>query len=255
MGFEGLRVLVTGSTRGIGRATAAAFRREGAAVAVHGRRGEQVARVVEELGGEDLCAVAGDLSTRDACYRVVEGAIAALGGLDVLVNNAGVLAEGPIGEVSEETYDWLMSANVKGVFFCSQAAVPALRAARGSIVNVSSESGLVGNHEMALYCASKGAVSNFTRSLAHELAPEVRVNAVCPGSTMTDMLTGLGQETGGADAGGVAPDLQALIDYAPMKRIAEPEEIADGILYLANPASRFVTGAMLSIDGGSTATR
>lgn len=250
MSFEGLRVLVTGSTRGIGRATAAAFVAQGATVAVHGRRSADVARAVDELGGQRLCAVSGDLSTRATCYQVVGAAIDELGGLDVLVNNAGVFTEGPIDGVSEETYDWLMNTNVKGVFFCSQAAVPALRAARGSIVNVSSESGLVGNLDMALYCASKGAVTNLTRSLAFELAPEVRVNAVCPGATMTDMLTGQADDS---DAG--PPDFESLIDYAPMKRIAEPEEIADGILYLANPASKFVTGAMLSIDGGSTATR
>jgi NAD(P)-dependent dehydrogenase (short-subunit alcohol dehydrogenase family) len=250
MGFEGLRVLVTGSTRGIGRATAAAFLEQGATVAVHGRREEDVARAVDELGGRRLGAVAGDLSTRSTCYRVVEAAIDELGGLDILVNNAGVFTEGPIDEVSEEAYDWLMSTNVKGVFFCSQAAVPALRATRGSIVNVSSESGLVGNLNMALYCASKGAVTNLTRSLAFELAPDVRVNAVCPGSVMTDMLTGQA-----VDPDGESPDFQDLIDFAPMKRIAEPREIADAILYLANPAAKFVTGSMLSIDGGSTATR
>jgi meso-butanediol dehydrogenase/(S,S)-butanediol dehydrogenase/diacetyl reductase len=250
MGFEGLRVLVTGSTRGIGRATAAAFLEQGATVAVHGRREEDVARIVDELGGERLAAVSGDLSTRSTCYRVVEAAIDELGGLDILVNNAGVFTEGPIGEVSEDDYDWLMSTNVKGVFFCSQAAVPALRAARGSIVNVSSESGLVGNLNMALYCASKGAVTNLTRSLAFELAPDVRVNAVCPGSVMTDMLTGQAD-----DPDGGTPDFQDLIDFTPMKRIAEPQEIADAILYLANPAAKFVTGSMLSIDGGSTATR
>ena len=250
MGFEGLRILVTGSTRGIGRATATAFLGQGATVAVHGRRAEDVARVVDELGGARLGAVSGDLSTRSTCYRVVEAAIDELGGLDILVNNAGVFTEGPIDEVSEDDYDWLMSTNVKGVFFCSQAAVPALRAARGSIVNVSSESGLVGNLNMALYCASKGAVTNLTRSLAFELAPDVRVNAVCPGATMTDMVTGQA-----GDPDGASPDYQDLIDFTPMKRIAEPHEIADAILYLANPAAKFVTGSMLSIDGGSTATR
>ena len=250
MSFEGLRVLVTGSTRGIGRATAAAFLEQGATVAVHGRRREDVARAVDELGGQRLGAVSGDLSTRSTCYQVVEAAIDELGGLDILVNNAGVFTEGPIEKVSEDTYDWLMGTNVKGVFFCSQAAIPALRAARGSIVNVSSESGLVGNLNMALYCASKGAVTNLTRSMAFELAPDVRVNAVCPGSTMTDMLTGQAD-----DPNTEALSFQELIDYAPMKRIAEPQEIADGILYLANPASKFVTGAMLSIDGGATATR
>ena len=250
MSFEGLKVLVTGSTRGIGRATAAAFHGEGATVVVHGRRDEDVARSVDELGGERLGSVAGDLSTRAVCHRVVEAAIAELGGLDILVNNAGVFTEGPLEEVSEETYDWLMSANVKGTFFCSQAAAPALRAARGSIVNLSSEAGLVGNLEMALYCTSKGAVTNLTRSLAFELVPEVRVNAVCPGSVMTDMLKGQADNPEAE-----TPDFEKILDFSPMRRIAEPQEIADAILYLANPASKFVTGAMLSIDGGSTATR
>jgi NAD(P)-dependent dehydrogenase (short-subunit alcohol dehydrogenase family) len=250
MSFDGLKVLVTGSTRGIGRATAAAFLEEGATVAVHGRREADTARAVAELGGERLCAVAGDLSSAATCARVVEGAVEKMGGLDVLVNNAGVFTECPIGEVDEDTYDWLMDANVKGVFFCCRAAVPALRAARGSIVNVSSESGLVGNLNLALYCASKGAVCNLTRALALELAPEVRVNAVCHGATMTDMLA---VQADDPDAEHLS--FQTLIDYAPMKRIMEPREIADGILYLANPASKSVTGAMLSIDGGSTATR
>ncbi len=250
MSFDGLKVLVTGSTRGIGRATAAAFLEEGAMVAVHGRRDEDARRAADELGGGRSVVVSGDLAAAPTCARIVEGAIEKLGGLDILVNNAGVFIEGPIGEVGEDTYDWLMDINVKGVFFCSRAAIPALRAARGSIVNVSSESGLVGNLNMALYCASKGAVTNLTRALAFELAPEVRVNAVCPGATMTDMVTGQAD-----DPDAEPPSFQDLIDYAPMKRIAEPREIAEGILYLANPASRFVTGTMLSIDGGSTATR
>ncbi|TFG84486.1 MAG: SDR family oxidoreductase [Hyphomicrobiales bacterium] len=249
MSFEGLKVLVTGSTRGIGKATARAFRDRGATVAVNGRRAADVDGAIADLGGGDLVAAAGDLTSAAACQDVLQRAIHALGGLDILVNNAGVYAEGPVDDVSEETYDWMMDVNVRGVFFCSQAALPALRKSKGSIVNTASESGLVGNRNAALYCASKGAVVNMTRAMAFDFAPDVRVNAVCPGAVMTDMLTG-GKELADDD-----PLLKQMYDYTPLHRVAQPEEIADAILYLANPASKFTTGAMLSVDGGSTATR
>lgn len=247
--FEGLKVLVTGSTRGIGKATAQAFRDAGATVAVNGRKPDAVAATIDELGGERLIAAPGDVATAAACEKLVGDAIGSLGGLDILVNNAGVFSEGRVDEVGEETYDWLMDINVKGVYFCSKVALPALRASNGSIVNTASESGLVGNANMALYCASKGAVANLTRAMAFDEAPTVRVNAVCPGGVMTDMVTD-GQDITADD-----PSLEELKNYAPMKRIGLPEEIADAILYLANPASKFTTGAMLSVDGGSTACR
>jgi meso-butanediol dehydrogenase/(S,S)-butanediol dehydrogenase/diacetyl reductase len=249
MSFDNLKVLVTGSTRGIGKATVRAFRDRGAVVAVNGRRAEDVARTIDELGGDALVAAAGDLASAAACHDVVERAIHGLGGLDVLVNNAGVFADGPVDDVTEETYDWMMDVNVRGVFFCSQAALPALRKSKGSIVNTASESGLVGNKNAALYCTSKGAVVNMTRAMAFDFAPDVRVNAVCPGAVMTDMLTG------GKDLAADDPLIQSMKEFMPMHRIAEPDEIADAILYLANPASKFTTGAMLSVDGGSTATR
>ncbi len=247
--FKGLKVLVTGSTRGIGKATVRAFRDAGAIVAVNGRKPEAVAATIDELGGERLIAAPGDVATAAACDQLVGDAVTSLGGLDILVNNAGVFSEGPVDDVGEDTYDWLMDINVKGVFFCSKAALPSLRESNGSIVNTASESGLVGNANMALYCASKGAVANLTRAMAFDLAPAVRVNAVCPGGVMTDMVTD-GQDITADD-----PSLDELKNYAPMKRIGLPEEIADAILYLANPASRFTTGAMLSVDGGSTACR
>ncbi len=247
--FEGLKVLVTGSTRGIGKAAARAFRDAGATVAVNGRKPEAVAATIDELGGERLIAAPGDVATAAACEQLVGDAIASLGGLDILVNNAGVFLDGPVDDVGEDSYDWLMDINVKGVFFCSKAALPTLRASNGSIVNTASESGLVGNANMALYCASKGAVANLTRAMAFDEAPAVRVNAVCPGGVMTDMVTD------GHDISADDPSLDELRNYPPMKRIGLPEEIADAILYLANPASKFTTGAMLSVDGGSTATR
>ena len=245
MKFEAKRVLITGSTRGIGLATARCFLERGARVAINGRKADEVAAAITRLGGERLVAAPGCLGSASTCHRVVEAAIRGLGGLDILVNNAGVYAGGPIEEVSDETFTWLMDINVKGCFFCSQAAVPELRRNRGAIVMTASESGLSGNRESALYCTSKGAVVNMTRAFAHDLAPEIRVNAVCPGSVMTDML-------GAGDDPGV---IRKIEEFSPMKRIALPEEIGEAICFLADPGQKFMTGALLAVDGGSTACR
>ncbi len=244
MSFKGKRVLITGSTRGIGKAAARAFLERGARVAVNGRGAGDVAATMAELAGDDLVAAPGDVATAEACHAVVDAAIAGLGGLDILVNNAGVYDSGPIEGVSEETYDWMMGVNVKGCFFCAQAAIPQLRANKGAIVMTASESGLSGNRNSALYCTGKGAVVNMTRAMAHDLAPDVRVNAVCPGAVMTDML------------GGDDPEyLAEVARFSPMRRIAEASEIGEAICFLADPGQRFMTGALLQVDGGATACR
>ncbi len=245
MSYEGLRVLITGSTRGIGKAAAAAFLERGARVAINGRRDGDVAQAMAELGTDNLFAAPGDLASAAQAHAVVEAAMEGLGGLDVLVNNAGVFADGPIEDVTDETYDWMMNINVKGVFFATQTAIPELRRNKGCVVMTASESGLSGNKNSALYCTSKGAVVNMTRAFAHDLAPDIRVNAVCPGAVMTDMVTG-GDEPG---------DLTDLESFSPMKRIADPMEIGEAICFLADPKQRFMTGALLAVDGGSTASR
>jgi NAD(P)-dependent dehydrogenase (short-subunit alcohol dehydrogenase family) len=176
--------------------------------------------------------------------------VAAFGGLDVLVNNAGVFREVLMEDSDEALWDRTININLKGTFFAAQAALPSLRQRRGNIVNVASESGLMGNPRCTVYCASKGGVVNLTRAMAIELAPDVRVNAVCPGPIETDMTRS------GAPAGADYEQYhKALMQYPYLKRIGTPEEVAGAILYLASDAAAFVTGAMLSIDGGSTVGR
>ena len=244
MDFTGKKVLVTGASRGIGKATARAFLDGGATVAVNGRTADSVDKAIAELGSERTIAAPGDLIDKAGCDAVVAAALDGLGGLDVLVNNAGVFAHTPVETSDEADWDRMIDINLKGPFFCIKAALAALRAAHGSIVNTASESGLMGQPECAIYCASKGGLVNLTRALALDLAPEVRVNCVCPGGVDTDMM----REGTTSDA-----DLDSARAYAPMKRIATPEEIASAILYLASAEAGFVTGATWQLDGGSTA--
>ena len=246
--FAGKRVLVTGGTRGIGRAAVDAFLKAGARVAVNGRSPGSTAEAVAHFGANSAAAP-GDVSHADQCRALVTTAVEALGGLDVLVNCAGVARGGPAENVSEALWDETLDTNLKGTFFCIQAALPHLRAAKGNVVNLASDAGLIGEIGLAVYCASKGGVVNLTRALALELAPDVRVNCVCPGYVDTDMVR--------RDVIDASPDPQAteaaLAASAPLNRIASPQEIATAILYLASEDARFITGSALQIDGGTTA--
>lgn len=248
MRFQDKRVLVTGASRGIGLATAKAFLKEGASVAVNGRTRESTQRGMELLGnGPALTAAPGDVSTVAGCEAIVAAALNGLGGLDILVNNAGVFFRGSISETDEEAWDRVLNANLKGTFFCSRAAVPALRQAKGTIVNVASESGIRGYGNTSAYCASKGAVVNLTRSMAMELAPDIRVNSVCPGVVETDMAREGFAIDGDKDAG-----MRQQADQYPVKRIGHVDEIASAILYLASVDAGFINGVALPIEGGAT---
>ena len=250
MNLTGKRVLVTGGTRGIGRATVEAFLAAGARVAVNGSSAASVAAALEGIGERERAVAApGDLGEVAGCRRVVEGAAEALGGLDVLVNNAGVGGpQKPIGEITAEEWDATVNINLRAVFFCTRYAVPALRAAKGSIVNVASILGLGGRGSgLSLYCASKGGVVNLTRDLAIELAPDIRVNCVCPGAVDTEMLQELGRALGDGD---VAAGYAKLTQGRPMKRVARPAEIANAIVFLASDLASFTTGAIQAVDGG-----
>ena len=255
MNFEltGKAVLISGGTSGIGLAAAEAFLAEGACVALMARdaqRGEEALRQLRaNRAAEDVIFLAGDVARAEDCARVAAAAERYFGHLDVLVNSAGIYAEGALEELSEAELDAVLGTNAKGTILLTQAALPALKAARGSIVNVASDAGLHGNYFAAAYCASKGAVVLFTRALALEVAScGVRVNAIAPGDVMTPMTQAQ------LDA---APDpVQALCEMAevyPLGRIAAAEEAASLIVYLASARAAFMTGAVCPLDGGLTA--
>ncbi len=243
--FAGKSVLVTGGTRGIGAAIAQAFLAEGACVAINGRTAASTA--VGITGFDGAVAAPGDVSTVEGCAAAVEVALAAFGGLDVLVNNAGIFERGTVEETDEAMWDAVMNANVKSVQFCTRAALPSLRSAKGAIVNIASESGLNGYPETTAYCASKGAVVNLTRSMAMEFAPDVRVNALCPGVIETDMT-----RTGFAVDGDEAEGIRRQHDAYPLKRIGTLEQAAAATLFLASEEAGFINGAALPMEGGAT---
>jgi NAD(P)-dependent dehydrogenase (short-subunit alcohol dehydrogenase family) len=253
--FKDKRVLVTGGSRGIGRAAAEAFLKAGARVAVNGRTADSTAAGIAAIGGgggrERLLAAPGDVATAAGCEAIVGTAIEGLGGLDVLVNSAGIGKDGTIEDFDEAAWDEIIDVNMKGTFFCIRAALSALRASKGNIVNVASDAGLIGQVGLIVYGASKGGVVNMTRAMALELARQVRVNCVCPGYVDTDMVRRDFIE----QADDPAAAEQEVLNFAPMGRIATPGEIATAILYLASDGAGFVTGAPLQIDGGSTAGR
>jgi NAD(P)-dependent dehydrogenase (short-subunit alcohol dehydrogenase family) len=250
--MDGRVVLITGAAGGIGRATAARFHGQGDTVVLTDIDAEGLAAVAGELGGAD--AIVGDVTVVADCERIVRETVERHGRLDVLVNCAGIWVEGPTAEMTEEQFDRTMAVNLKGTFFMCRYAIPHLERTEGCIVNLSSDAGLVGTAETAIYCASKGGVSLLTRSLALELAPKlVRVNAVCPNDVDTPMLAGQARDYGGGDPEGYLRALLAKYPQRERARFIRPEEVAALIAYLASPEAAPVTGACIPIDFGSTA--
>ncbi|MCR0984722.1 SDR family NAD(P)-dependent oxidoreductase [Roseomonas populi] len=239
-------VLVTGAGSGIGEATARRFSRDGYAVVLAGRTKEKLDRVAADLPADRTLVVVADVSDEEQCTFLVNRAVERFGRLDVLVNNAGVHATGPVAEA--KTADWrkVMGTDLDGVFFLTRAAVPHLVPTGGSITNVSSVSGLGGDWNMSIYNATKGAVTNFTRAVAMELGPKgVRVNAVNPALTLTDMTE---------DMKGDEKLLAKFRERTPLGRPADPADVADVIAFLASHDARYVTGVNLPVDGGLSAS-
>jgi len=245
--LAGKTTLITGASSGIGAATARLFAEEGARVVMADIdvAGESIAR--------DLGATFVTLDVTDE--RAWEAGIAEIDRLDVLVNNAGISLVRPIGEMTLEEWRRVLSINLDGVFLGTKHAVRKMRPNGGSIVNVSSASGIVGSPTASAYCASKGGVRLFTKSVALEVARErIRVNSVHPGAVQTpiwqrsDWWNGFAESVGGDEAA-----FAALEKGTPMGRMAQPSEVARAILYLASDDAAFVTGSELVIDGGFTA--
>ena len=249
MDYTDKRVLVTGATRGIGFEIAKAFLNAGARVAISGSSEQSVAAAMDKLSDyEHTVAAPGNIGTVVGCESTVETAIEAFGGLDILVNNAGVGAGRPIADCDEAMWDAHCDVNLKGLFFCSRAAIPELTQSNGNIVNIASDAGLMGVPGITVYCGTKGGVVNMSKAMALEIAPDVRVNCVCPGYVDTDMIRVSAKKKPDPEA-----YWQKMIDYAPLKRIASTDEIAHAVMYLASDHARFITGTALAIDGGSTA--
>jgi len=240
--------LVTGATRGIGRACVELFSARGWSVAMVARDSHELARL-EGLLGEGCVAVAGDVADPAVSVAAVQAAVGRFGRLDAAVGNAGVTLARPIEETSEPELDRLIGVNLKALVFLAQAAGDALRETRGSYVVVASNKGLVGQRGSPAYVATKGAAVQLARALALDWAEHgVRVNALCPGLVDTAMLRSF------ADA---QPDparaWNRLAREQPLGRLALPRECAEAVLWLASPASSFVSGVALPLDGGFTA--
>lgn len=247
--MEGKTVLVTGGGSGIGLATARLFLERGARVAIAGRTAARLHEAEKILNaGDRLLCVPGDVSSEGHANRMVANTVKAFGKLDMLINNAGVFQGGSLLEMEEDDFDYNININLKGTWLmCRFAARPMIENGGGSIVNVSSYLAIRAHHSTpsSAYAAAKGGVVSLSRSLAVELAPyKIRVNCVLPAIVNTPMLESM-----------LAPDkVSVLLEKSkqshPIGRAGEPEDVARSIVFLADPANSWLTGAEMTIDGG-----
>lgn len=241
--LSGKVAIVTGASRGIGRAITLALAAQGAKVVASARNAEALAGLVEEikgLGGE-ATAVAGDVAVEADAAKLVEEAVATYGQLDILVNNAGITRDGLLLRMKSEDWDAVLDTNLKGAFLCIRAAAKVMSKQRsGRIINMSSVVGEMGNAGQANYCASKAGLLGLTKSVAKELARRnVTVNAITPGFIVTDMTENMTDKA-----------REAMTEQIPLGRLGESDDIANAVLFLASDQASYITGQVLGINGG-----
>jgi NAD(P)-dependent dehydrogenase (short-subunit alcohol dehydrogenase family) len=245
--FDSKSILVTGASSGIGRAIALALGREGARIVAAGRRRdrlEETAKTIRDAGSECVI-VTGDVRDEATCAAWVKEASDRFGGLDGLVNSAGVIGSSSLLNTSTEEWDRVMDSNLRSIFLLTRSAAPLLIERKGSVVSLSSTAGPRPYPGVLPYCVSKAAVDQFTRCVALELAPQgVRVNAVCPGVVVTELHT----------VTNAIPDYPAFLERSkgthPLGRVGQVEEVASLVLFLMSDEAGWITGATYSIDGG-----
>lgn len=244
--FSGKTAIVTGSSRGVGRATALRLAEGGANVVINFLKSEKEANeVVSECKerGVDAIAVQGDSSNLTEAQNIVEAAVEKFGGVDLLVLNAGIWKGAPIGEMSEELWDEVLDVNLKAMWAMTRACVPVMKKSdKGAIVTVSSTAGQRGEANYSNYAASKGGQISFTKALSTELAPKIRVNCVAPGWIDTAMVRPVFEDK---------EYLEKVLSAIPMHRMASTDDIALSICFLLSDWSRHITGEILNINGGS----
>ncbi len=237
--------IITGGATGIGLACARLFTREGARVAIFGRRQDRLDQARKQIG-DSVLAVQGDITHEQDIQRLVDTTLKELGKVDILINNAGTFTGGPLHETDAEAWDRVFNINMTGVFQLTRRVLPSMvEQGSGSIIHISSILGIVAMPQTAAYNASKGALNQFSKSIAVEYGAQgIRSNALCPGMIETEMTEELRSDT--------ALMAEWIKDY-PLGRFGQPEEVAQACLFLASDESAFITGTTLPIDGGYTA--
>ena len=244
MKLEGKKVLVTGASRGIGRAIALAMAAEGADVVVNYAGSEAAAKAVAaeiEAMGRKALVIQADISSNEAVTAMVDQVVKEMGRVDVLVNNAGITRDGLLMRMKEEDWDAVLTTNLKGVYNCTKAVIKyMMKQKAGHIVSISSVVGLAGSAGQANYAAAKAGVIGFTKAVAKEVATRgITVNAVAPGFIQTDMTAVLSEKV-----------VEGMLQNIPQRKLGEPSDIAKAVIFLASDDANYITGQTLNVDGG-----